>query len=49
MGFHREIQTMSHIGNSCPLTKFDAGLLCLHEADDAVVDWLTAYGLGTRQ
>ena len=28
-----EIQTMSHIVNSCPLTKFDGGLLRLQEAD----------------
>jgi len=39
-----EIQTMSHIVNSCPLTKFDGGLLSLHEADEAAVDWLTTYG-----
>ena len=39
-----EIQTMSHIVNSCPLTKFDGGLLGLHEADEAAVDWLTTYG-----
>ena len=30
--------------NSCPLTKFDGGLLRLHEADEAAIDWLTAYG-----
>ena len=36
-----EIQTMLHIVNSCPLTKFDGGLLRLHEADEAAVDWLT--------
>jgi len=24
--------------------KFDGGLLCLHEADEAAVDWLTTYG-----
>jgi len=36
-----EIQTMSHIVNSCSLTKFDGGLLRLHEADEAAVDWLT--------
>ena len=37
---------MSHIVNSCPLTKFDGGLLRLHEAeaDEAAVDWLTTYG-----
>ena len=39
-----EIQTMSHIVNSCTLTKFDGGLLRLHEADEAAVDWLTTYG-----
>ena len=39
-----EIQTMSHIVNSCPSTKFDGGLLRLHEADEAAVDWLTTYG-----
>ena len=41
-----ESQTMSHthIVNSCPLTKFDGGLLRLHEADEAAVDWLTTYG-----
>ena len=38
-----EIQTMSHIVNSCPLTKFDGGLLRLHEADEAAVDWLTTH------
>jgi len=39
-----ETQTMSHIVNSCPLTKFDGGLLRLHEADEAAVNWLTTYG-----
>jgi len=39
-----EIQTMSHMVNSCPLIKFDDGLLRLHEADEAAVDWLTTYG-----
>jgi len=34
---------MSHIVNSCPLTKFDGSLLCLHEADEAAVDWLTTW------
>jgi len=33
-----------HSVNSCPLTKFDGGLLRLHEADEAAVDWLTTYG-----
>jgi len=39
-----EIQTVSHIVNSCPLTKFDGGLLRLHDADEAADDWLTTYG-----
>ena len=39
-----EIQTLSHMVNSCPLTKFDGGLLRLHEADESAVDWLTTYG-----
>jgi len=39
-----EIQTVSHIVNFCPLTKFDGSLLRLHEADEAAVDWLTTYG-----
>jgi len=26
------------------LTKFDGGLLRLHDADEAAVDWLTTYG-----
>jgi len=34
---------MSHIVNSCPLTKFDGGLLCLHEADEADNIWLLAH------
>ena len=38
-----ETQTMLHIVNSCPLTKFDGGLLRLHEADEAAVNWLTTW------
>jgi len=38
-----DIQTVSHIVSSCPLTKFDGSLLRLHEEDEAAVDWLTAY------
>jgi len=34
---------MSLIVNSYPFTKFDSGLLRLHEADEAAVDWLTTY------
>ena len=36
-----EIQTMSHIVNACPLTKFEGGLQALHEADEAAVKWLS--------
>ena len=38
-----ETQTMLHIVNSCPSTKFDDGLLSLHEADEAAVNWLTTW------
>ena len=38
------VATMSHIVDSCPPTKFDGGLLRLHTADEAGVDWLTSYG-----
>jgi len=38
-----EIQTVSHIVNSCSLTKFDGSLLLLHEADEPAIDWLTTY------
>ena len=34
---------MSHIVNSCPLTKFVGGLLRLHETDEAAVNWLTTF------
>jgi len=33
-------QTMNHIVDTCPLTKFDGGLNLLHEADDDAVIWL---------
>ena len=39
-----EIQTMSHIVESCPLTKLNGGLSWLHSADEAAVSWLTSYG-----
>jgi len=37
-----DIQTMSHIVTSCPLTKFDGGLQRLYTADEAAIDWLTS-------
>jgi len=39
-----EAQTMSHIVESCPLTKLNGGLSRLHFADEDAVLWLTSYG-----
>ena len=39
-----ETQTMSHIVESCPLTKLNGGLSQLHCADEDAVSWLTSYG-----
>ena len=39
-----ETQTMSHIVESCPLTKLNGGLSRLHSADEYAVSWLTNYG-----
>jgi len=39
-----DIQTMSHIVESCPLTKLNGGLSRLHSADEDAVSWLTSYG-----
>jgi len=33
-------QTMNHIVDKCPLTKFEGGLNLLHEADDDAAIWL---------
>jgi len=33
-------QTMNHIVDTCPLTKFEGGRNLLHEADDDTVIWL---------
>ena len=38
-----ETQTMSHIVESCPLTKLNGGLYRLHSADEDAVSWLTNY------
>ena len=35
-------QTMSHIVDTCPLTKCEGGLNLLHEADEDAVIWLEA-------
>ena len=40
-----ETQMMSHIVESCPLTKLNGGLCRLHSADEDSVSWLTSYGL----
>jgi len=37
-----ETQTMSHIVESCPLTKLNGGLSRLHSADEDAVLWLTS-------
>ena len=39
-----ETQTMSHIVESCPLTKLNGGLSRLHSVDEDAVSWLTSYG-----
>jgi len=39
-----ETQTVSHIVESCPLTKLNGGLSQLHSADEDAVSWLTSYG-----
>jgi len=35
---------MSHVVNSCPLTKLAGGLLKLHAVDNDAATWLTNYG-----
>ena len=40
-----EVQTMSHIVNSCPLTKLEGGLERLHLVDNVAINWLTSYGV----
>jgi len=39
-----ETQTMSHIAESYPLTKWNGGLSWLYSADEDAVSWLTSYG-----
>ena len=39
-----ETQTMSHIVESCPLTKLNGGLSRLHSVNEDAVSWLTSYG-----
>ena len=39
-----ETQAMSHIVESCPLTKLNGGSSRLHSADEDTVLWLTSYG-----
>jgi len=36
---------MSHVVESCPLTKLNGSLSWLHSADEDAVSWLTNYGL----
>jgi len=37
-------QTMHHIANSCPLTKFEGGLTILREDEDAV-NWQNSFAI----
>ena len=37
-------QTISHIVESCPLTKLNGSLSRLHSVDEDAVSWLTSYG-----
>ena len=39
-----ETQTMSHIVESCSLTKLNGSISWLHSADEDAVSWLTNYG-----
>jgi len=39
----RQCSTLSTV-ESCPLTKLNGGLSCLHSADKDAVSWLTSYG-----
>jgi len=39
-----DMQTMSHVLDTCPPTKLYSGLQRLNTADQAAVDWLTSYG-----
>ena len=39
-----ETQTISHIVESCPLTKLNGGLSRLHSVDEDAISWLTSYG-----
>jgi len=39
-----ETRTMSHIVESCPLSKLNGGLSRLYSADEDAVSWLTSYG-----
>ena len=39
-----ETQTMSHIVESCALTKLNGGLSWLHSVDEDAVSWLTSCG-----
>jgi len=38
------LNALSHIVESCPLTKLNGGLSRLHSADEDAVSWLTNYG-----
>jgi hypothetical protein len=40
-----EVQTMSHLVDACPITRFEGGLQALHGADGSAVAWLASHGI----
>ena len=38
---------MNHVGDTCPLTKFEGGLNLLDEVDDDAVIWLESTATAT--
>ena len=43
-----EVQTMSHILESCDLTKFDGGILELHKVSENALSWLKGRAISNR-
>jgi len=35
-----QLQTVNHVVNMCPLTKFESGLQSLHDVEDDTLSWL---------
>jgi len=38
-------QTVSHIVNECPLTKFRGGIQALHTAEEDAINWLHKFSI----